>query len=378
MNATRGYGVGPRLLVSLGLMTALLTACARRDLPSLAHVSPPAILVPLAKAGVRDDRGRFREIMAAVMVDHGAGLPGDRPSDGDAMLWRLAGEPAPTGRPVRLAPSTAKLRLVLVPGLLAECVSQSSLLFDDARANAEQFGYQTTLVRTGGRLGSQRNAAIIRETVLALPDEEQLVFVTHSKGAVDVLEALTDAPELVARTAAVVAVAGAVAGSPLADTFADGLQRWVESIPLSSCPPGEGTEALDSLRRANRLRFLAEHPLPGSVRFYSLPAFASRQDTSVILRPFYDILAKTDPLNDGLVIAADAIIPGGTLLGYANADHLAVAMPFTKTGLLTALINRNAYPRAALLEAIARYVEEDLQGEGIDGKTPGSAVRERL
>lgn len=355
------------VLVVLALTVWLLGACAKREVAPLAHASPPAVLVPARAAGIRDGRARFREILTAVLTDHGAALPDNRPAAGDGVLWHLAGEGAPSDRPVSLGRSTAGLRLVLVPGLLAECVSRSSLLFDDARANAAAWGYPTTLVRTGGRLGSPRNADSIRAAALALPESERLVFVTHSKGAVDVLEALVASPELVRRTTAVVSVAGAINGSPLADTFADGFVRWIEALPLSSCPPGEGTEAVDSLRRATRLRFLADHPLPASVRYYSLPAFAARKDTSAILRPFYDILARTDPLNDGLVIASDAVIPGARLLGYANADHLAVAMPFAKAGLLAALINRNSYPRAALLEAIARYVEEDLGMEGREG-----------
>jgi hypothetical protein len=43
---------------------------------------------------------------------------------------------------------------------------------------------------------------------------------------------------------------------------------------------------------------------------------------------YYRNLAGTDPANDGLVAASDAIVSGSTLLGYPNADHLAVAMPF--------------------------------------------------
>lgn len=344
----------------MGGLALLLAACAKPNVPAVAHASPPAVLTPVDRAGIRDGRARFREIMTAVIADHGAGLPDNRPADGDSVLWHLGGEPAPSGLPVPMAPSKAGLRLVLVPGLLAQCVAQSSLLFEDARANAERQGYATSLIDTGGRRGCAHNAVVIRDAVAALSREDKLVFVTHSKGAVDVLEALVAYPELVSRTVAVVSVAGAINGSPLADTFSDGLIRFVESMPLSSCPPGDDTEAVDSLRRPGRLRFLAEHPMPSGIRFYSLAALATRDDMSMVLKPFYDILARTDPLNDGLVIASDAMYPGATLLGYPNADHLAVAMPFTKTGLLRTLVSKNAYPRAALLEAIARYVEEDL------------------
>ncbi len=77
---------------------------------------------------------------------------------------------------------------------------------------------------------------------------------------------------------------------------------------------------------------------------------------SALLAPFWRNLAETDPANDGLVVASDAIVPGSTLLGYPNADRLAVAMPFEANPL----INHNDYPRAVLLEAAVRAVQEDL------------------
>ena len=63
------------------------------------------------------------------------------------------------------------------------------------------------------------------------------------------------------------------------------------------------------------------------------------------------------------MVASDAVVPGSTLLGYANADHLAVAIPFgAETPLLTAtLMTHNDYPRAVLAEAAVRFVEEDLR-----------------
>ena len=113
---------------------------------------------------------------------------------------------------------------------------------------------------------------------------------------------------------------------------------------------------MESLRRSVRLAWFAAHRLPARVRFYSLAAYAGPQDVSALLRPFWSSLARTDPANDGLVVASDAIVPGSMLLGYPNADHLAVAMPFPPSPL----INRNDYPRAVLLEAAVRAVQEDL------------------
>ena len=364
-------GLGRDLCAGVAILG--LAACSSMPKQFTPEKTPPSILVPAALAGVTDGRSRFREIFTAVKTARGAVLPDARPDDGQDDLWRLAGEPAPTGRPVDLTPSGASLRVVMVPGLLAECVADKSTMFEDSLANLEVQGYKTGYIQTRGRQSCERNAAIVGAAVRRLPGQEKIILVTHSKGTVDTLEALVASPELTERVVAVVSVAGAVNGSPIADVFPESLAAMLEKISLANCPKGEGVEAMDSLRRTRRLAWLAGHALPPNVRFYSLAAFARPQNISTALKPFFRILGQTEPLNDGLVVASDAIVPGSTLLGYPNADHLAVAMPFgKKSPILTAtLITRNHYPRAALLEAAVRYVEEDLRGHGLlrdDGK----------
>jgi pimeloyl-ACP methyl ester carboxylesterase len=260
------------------------------------------------------------------------------------------------------APRPPELRIastiVMVPGLLAECLASKSTVFADARANLEAQGYHTGYIQTRGRQSSEINADIIRDAIRAMPADARIILVTHSKGTVDSLLALATYPELANNVVALVSVAGAVNGSPLADIVPDWVAQMAESIALPECPQGHGVEAADSLRRSTRLAWLATHAWPARVRIDSLVAEAGPDDSAALLRPFNDILARTEPANDGLVIASDAIVPGSTLLGYAHADHMAVAMPFT--GLLAAtLLTHNDYPRAVLLESAIRYVEED-------------------
>jgi len=83
---------------------------------------------------------------------------------------------------------------------------------------------------------------------------------------------------------------------------------------------------------------------------------------SRILRPSYDKLARIDARNDSQVIFYDQVVPGSVLLGYLNADHWAVAVPVNREHPHAAslLVTENAYPREALLEAVMRFVEEDL------------------
>jgi hypothetical protein len=77
------------------------------------------------------------------------------------------------------------------------------------------------------------------------------------------------------------------------------------------------------------------------------------------------MLAKEDPRNDSQVIFYDSFIPGSTLIGYVNADHWAITLPIARVcpWLGAMLVNRNAFPREVLLEAIVRYVEEFLHNK---------------
>jgi hypothetical protein len=158
-------------------------------------------------------------------------------------------------------------------------------------------------------------------------------------------------------------VAGAVGGSPLADELADFYQSILMHSPAPRCPAGDGG-GIESLKPGTRHLWLSNHPLPSGIRFYSLANFAGREEISSVLRPKYDHLARIDPRNDGSVIFYDMIIPGSTLLGYARADHLAVAIPANRTWptLSAGILDRNAFPREVLLEAAIRFVEEDLAG----------------
>jgi hypothetical protein len=326
--------------------------------------TPPTALVPIRYAGISDERTRFREIFCAIQKDHGADLPDDRPCE--HALHRLLGEPISAGKPVYLGKARLSLRFVIIPGLSEECVSGFIKPFSDARPHLESLGFKTDFIMVSGLGGSAQNAAQILETVtgMSIAASERLVFIGYSKGATDVLEAMARYPELSRRTAAVVTLAGVVSGTPIADDLPEVLKKVADQVFKGQCLPGEG-RAIDSLTRHDRLRWLSTNSLPGSVRYYSLAAFAPRENISLILRPSYDKLSLLDPRNDSQVVFHDALVPGGVLLGYLNADHWAVAMPFNREHpiLTDLLVTHNAFPREVLLEAIARFVEESLLDE---------------
>ncbi len=351
--------------LSIGLTSALFSllsaGCTPTPMLQYDIQTPPSTLVPISYAGISDERARFREIFCTIQQDRGALFPDDRPCN--QALHRLNIEPGATSKPVHMGSPRLPLRLVIVPGLMEECVSGFIKPFSDARPHVEACGFKTDLVMVGGLAGSAHNAEQIRDAVarMAWSADEKLVFIGYSKGASDVLEALGRYPDLAERTAAVVTLAGVVSGTPIAEDVPRLLEYLADELFAGKCPPGAG-KAFQSLRRSERLAWLAANPPPASVRFYSLAAFAERENISLILRPSYDQLALVDPRNDSQVVFHDALVPGGALLGYLNADHWAVAMPFNREHptLAGAFVTRNAFPREVLLEAIARFVEEAL------------------
>jgi hypothetical protein len=66
------------------------------------------------------------------------------------------------------------------------------------------------------------------------------------------------------------------------------------------------------------------------------------------------------------MIFYDQVIPGSTLLGYLNADHWAIVLPIARAHdtIASLFVTQNAYPREAMLEALLRFVEEDLAARG--------------
>ena len=99
-----------------------------------------------------------------------------------------------------------------------------------------------------------------------------------------------------------------------------------------------------------------------SVPTYSLIAKSDANTTSKSLMQTWRILSTYGVAEDGQLLKDDAIAPGAKYLGAALADHFAVALPFDKSpdSAIRGGMDKAAYPRAALLEALIRFVTTDL------------------
>jgi len=342
-----------------------LGACAPKPLVPYSPDTPPLVLVPAAQAGVVDQRARFREIYSAVLEVHGRAVLDYRPCE--QALSRVGIEPAGTGKPVDLGPSRRKLVAALVPGIGYECFERWLEPPGTAVKHAQTQGFDLIPIKVDALSSCKTNARQIRDALMAMPSNDsppRIVLVGYSKGAPDILEAIVAYPEIRPRVAAVVSVAGAIGGSALANDAEQYQADLLRYFPGSTCKSGDGG-GVASLRPAVRRAWLAENPLPRDVHFYSLVTFPEPKRISQILQSSYKKLASIDPRNDSQVIFYDEVIPGSTLLGYVNADHWAVVLPIARSHEMTGnlFVTQNAYPREALLEALLRFIEEDLAGD---------------
>ena len=347
----------------LALLPAIImSGCSTAPLMRYTTETQPAVMVPVSQAGIRDERGRFREIFCAVLAKRGAALPDERPCE--EALVHVGAESAGTGRPIELGPSRRRLIAAVVPGVGWDCFSDWLDLKQSVAGHLRQFGYDQITLEVDGLSSSANNARQLRSAIMQPAfdsDEPRLVLIGYSKGAPDILEALVSYPEIQARIAAVVSVAGAIGGSPLANDATQSQLALLQHWPGARCPPGDGG-AIESLRPETRKAWLAQHALPPGIPYYSLVTFPQPERISSILRSSYKKLSRVDARNDSQVLFYDQLVPGGALLGYLNADHWALAVPIARshTMLGSTLVEHNDYPREALLEAILRMVEKDL------------------
>lgn len=367
----------PGALVAPGLAAlALLTAgCAPVGLLAYRPDDPLLVSVPLAQAAVRDERAAFAALFlhelrtqdpAAGLHDWLHGLPQAEPASAQAVQDLRQ----------RFVQRRAGTVVLVVPGLFGDCVDRQSVPFGDGVVRPRELeavqsyaGYADLGLRAirmvdlpgraSVRANGDRLAEIIRAEA-ALPGVERLVLVAYSKGVPDTQQALRRLQlggGVPAQLAALVSVAGAVAGTPLADHFEAAYERLSPLVNPLDCSPSQGQEVA-SITRRERVQWLSANPPVAGPAYYSIVAYTQRDEVAPPLRLPYDMLARLDPRNDGQMISADAILPGSVLLATARSDHWDLALPRDRhpNALLRGLTSGRHFPREALLRATLTWV----------------------
>jgi hypothetical protein len=316
------------------------------------------VLTTLPAAGVHDMRGEYREAFCRHLA------PTGRPCED--VLLRLPGErpPATASIAIPMAALASRYRVVFVAGFMAECVSLIITPFSDVVEALRAEGVEARFLTTGGRGTVAENAAQLARQLDALgADPRPFIVVGYSKGLADVLELVVGQPQVAARIAAVVTLAGAANGSPLADQFHAAYRLLVARLPLIVCARGGGDE-IDDLRRDVRLEWWRRHGPAVAVPIFALVTTPRRERISPLLWPVYRTIARVEPRNDGHVVWYDQIPPGARLLGFLDADHFTVATPYATELPLARLVFHDAVPRPLVIQAALEVVDAFLQSRG--------------
>ena len=349
------------------------TACAPAAFLPYRPEQPLTVTLPLAQAGVADARPEFAALFAAELTAAGETRPAawlhGAPSAGSAAAL-------PPQLAARFAARAGSTSVLVAGGLFGDCLGAQAVPFGDGvdrpldRSAVESYQQYVDLglrsirlVALPGRASSETNGRLLADAIRAeasRPGVQRIVLVGYSKGVPDALQALAlmQADGGVPRqVVALVSVAGVVMGTPLADYYRPAYDAVSPLVNPFDCTPSQGDEVA-SVTRSARIAWLAAHPPPPALTYYSIVAHAPLEDMAPPLRVPARQLALIDPRNDGQLLASDAILPGSTLLAELRADHWDVALPRDRHPDLwmRALTSGRAYPREALFRAMLKWV----------------------
>ena len=354
-------------LILLWLWRFLFGTCMLRE----KEMPPPAMLHPPGVPPVSDARPAFRNVLGEVVKQRRGLYPDERQLDG---ILHDLGEATSQAVPIVFSGAPSGLVIIIVSGVLWECVSDVALPFGRGKSVDVTTEYDYLLpryaivdvVHVRGIATSEHNSKIVEEAIRKHRDAANVIVVAYSKGVPDTLEALRRmGSETPRNLRALVSVAGVVSGSPLAD-WLNRYKGILQILPTPGACSHVNENFLKSISRDRCLHWLSQHwsSMPQGIRYYSLVTFVRPKKMHWFLRLLYAKLAEVEPRNDSHMLIHDQVLPGAALLGYLKSDHWAVALPFNRSSRSfwnRLLRNHNAFPREVLFEAILRYVEEDLQ-----------------
>lgn len=260
------------------------------------------------------------------------------------------------------------IRVAMVGGIFSDCVRDNVNMFSNAKTYIKTSNIPSISnikfsdIKITGYSSSTINANLIANAIgaMKIAKDERLIVVSYSKGTSDMIEALAIYPNLANKIDAHLSIAGVVLGSPLANNKS--IFEKIFKLFNLKCqgPDGKG---LQSITTSHREQFLKQHQLPKNVKYYSLIGNASKARTSIALRPLRAQLSLLGiNTSDAQVPTNNAVMPSSNVLGFMNADHWAIAMPFDISHpiLSKTLVNRNTFPKEIMLSTALELIAQDL------------------
>lgn len=338
-------------LVLIGVVAVPVVSCNTKPYLTHPETMPPIVIATLEDAGIKDLRHLYR---AAVCAQ----LPANSPPC-EELILRFPDE-ARLNAPLAQRDISNRYRIGFVPGLLSDCLNRIFYPFTDISEKLKEYGHTVHDFPTAGRASSAENAQRLARRLAELsPDPRPFIMIVYSKGLPDVLELLLRYPKTSQHIAAIISIAGASNGSPFADDFYEFYRDWLAGLPVPGCGTGTGEEVRD-LRRDVRLEWWRRNRSAVRVPIFSIVAVPRADRVSPVLKQMHAKLSSIDPRNDGLLLWYDTVVTRGYLLGYVNADHLAVAIPASQQMPALSFLFKDDVPRAALVKGAIEVAAETL------------------
>jgi len=211
--------------------------------------------------------------------------------------------------------------LLFAPSWLYKSHPENGSDFANQRRILEALGVRNHLIESGESDSVEDNAAVIVRAIRETGCEDgPIVVVSASKSGAEAALALSGlTSDEAACVAAWINIAGALRGTPLADSALRVPVRWLaRGIFFLSGWSWDALESLETERRRHRLETLR---LPETITVLNVVAVPVSGSVGYQVYPGYQVLRSRGP-NDGVVLLADTVWPGGVNVVALGADHL--------------------------------------------------------
>jgi hypothetical protein len=255
--------------------------------------------------------------------------------------YAYASKAVPAGR-AQLPAGAERYEALLVPTYLYKRRFVYGADLSEPRAILEKLGLTCHFVETSDDGPIESNAEIVMAAIRARAQSgRRLIIISASKSGAEVALALTKlGPSETGHVAAWINAVGALQGTPLID---DDVLPELEFIVGKVDPAG--VQSMSAARSRQRFESFRVPQQVLVINFFGIPLTGSVSFRAA--RGFYP-MKKHGP-NDGMVLLADMILPGGITLTEVGSDHFLMDRHLDVTTV-------------ALTAAIIRWLENPADG----------------
>lgn len=317
----------------------LVELLARRSPDQRLAALAPGALDPISDPARLPDQARLRELGLEVSVDFAAlafarAIGADEKSRAVQAAFDRALSDGPARSEEFLRQRGAFPYTVLfAPAWLYRGFPEHGADFARQRQLLDRLGIANRLIASGESASVEDNAAIIAAAVReARRDGSDVILVSTSKSGAEVALALSRllAPQETASVAGWVNAGGALRGTPLADDALRPPSSWITRCVFWIT--GWNWDGLTSVTTRPSRERLEGARLPGSIAVVNLVAVPVSGSVGRKLYWTYWALRAHGP-NDGVVLLADSLWPGGANLVALGSDHFFAALQEDAHGL---------------------------------------------